>query len=329
MPAPVRRSMLPFLAFLALFYCMYPLLARSVGGAFHNLGDHWPIAVAMSFGSFFAGATPVGGGSVAFPILVMLLDQPVAIGREFSWAIQSLGMTAAALFVIGKQRPINARFLLWACVGSHFAAPPVYLFIIPHASPLLARLVFASLWCGFGLFVLGRLLRRAPSHSAEPAESQHPAELIGIGAIAAMVACLIGGGADMVAFCYLTLRCRTDARIAIPTAMMLMAANSIIALTTALASRGIDPGVWPLWLAAAPIVVIGAPVGAWIVTRVPRSWILCVVALLCIAQFLGNCRDQSLPPHAALMACAGVAVVVILLTLISRRPQEYARRATP
>jgi len=39
----------------------------------------------------------MGGGSVGFPILVLLLGEPARLGRDFSFAVQSLGMGCAAL----------------------------------------------------------------------------------------------------------------------------------------------------------------------------------------------------------------------------------------
>ena len=65
------------------------LAFRPAGG---DVRSHWPIAVAMAIGSYFAGSTPLGGGTVRFPILVLLLGLPVALGRDFGFATQSVGM---------------------------------------------------------------------------------------------------------------------------------------------------------------------------------------------------------------------------------------------
>ena len=47
------------------------------------IGEHWGIAAAMAAGSYVAGSTPMGGGTVGFPVLVLLFDQSGAIGRRY------------------------------------------------------------------------------------------------------------------------------------------------------------------------------------------------------------------------------------------------------
>ena len=54
--------------------------------------------------------------------------------------------------------------------------------------------------------------------------------------------------------------------------------------TKALAS-GVEPGTFENWIAAAPVVALGAPLGAWIVDKVGRVPTLLFVSLLCLAQF--------------------------------------------
>ncbi|MEL0061747.1 MAG: hypothetical protein VW711_16445, partial [Verrucomicrobiales bacterium] len=58
---PVKRNF--FSIWLTLFYAgwMVCILAE---GHVNELYAHWPIALAMSLGSYFAGSTPMGGGTV-------------------------------------------------------------------------------------------------------------------------------------------------------------------------------------------------------------------------------------------------------------------------
>jgi hypothetical protein len=57
------------------------------GNHWQTLREHWGIAVAMAAGSYVAGSTPMGGGTVGFPILVLLFHQSPELGRDFSFAV--------------------------------------------------------------------------------------------------------------------------------------------------------------------------------------------------------------------------------------------------
>src|SRR6266853_3155161 len=57
--------------------------------------QHWPMSIVMILGSLVAGSTPMGGGTVAFPILVLWFHQPASDARTFGLIVQALGMTSA------------------------------------------------------------------------------------------------------------------------------------------------------------------------------------------------------------------------------------------
>lgn len=317
-----RRSLAPFLIWLAVFYVAWAawLTWRQ---QWADAAERWPTALAMVLGSFFAGATPVGGGSVAFPILTLLLGELPALGRSFSFAIQSLGMTTAALYAWCTARPIAGRFLRAAAPGALVGTPIGCIILGPQPPDVLIRILFAVVWAGFGLAALTHL-RRAVSGHAHPPDNPLAAFLIGLIGGAA-VASIIGAGLDMLAFAYLVLIRRVDPRIAVPTGMMLMACASVSGLATTAAIGGITPGTPAHWIAAAPVVVIGAPLGVLAVMIVPRRLIMGTVAVLCVGQFAWMCAQQRLPmaqvalAAAAAAAIAGVIHVAGLIATRSRR----------
>ena len=52
------------------------------------------MSLTMIFGSLVAGSTPVGGGAVAFPVMVLFIKLSAEDGRDFSLMIQSVaGLT--------------------------------------------------------------------------------------------------------------------------------------------------------------------------------------------------------------------------------------------
>ena len=95
-----RRSLI-FPCWLATFYLVW--LAIVIWGELgSNIQQHWGIAAAMAAGSYVAGSTPMGGGTVGFPVLVLLFDHSGAMGRDFAFAIQSIGMVSASIYILTR-----------------------------------------------------------------------------------------------------------------------------------------------------------------------------------------------------------------------------------
>ena len=104
-------------AYVGAFYVVWLILAFGFG-YWEQVKAHWPMAVVMIFGSVVAGSTPMGGGTVAFPFLVLVFGLPPNLGRNFGLAIQALGMTSAMIFILCRRTPIQLRMLIWSSVGA-------------------------------------------------------------------------------------------------------------------------------------------------------------------------------------------------------------------
>lgn len=76
----------------------------SANQAWSNVFDFWPIGLAMVLGSFVAGSTPLGGGVVAFPVAVMVLNFSSTQSRDVSVLVQSVGMSAASFLLVATKR---------------------------------------------------------------------------------------------------------------------------------------------------------------------------------------------------------------------------------
>ena len=55
-----------------------------------TFGQFYIMSITMIFGSLVAGSTPVGGGAVAFPVMVLFIKLSAEDGRDFSLMIQSV-----------------------------------------------------------------------------------------------------------------------------------------------------------------------------------------------------------------------------------------------
>ncbi len=102
--APRKQPLWVWFLWLAGFYTVWAWLVFGEG----RWGDakaHWP----MALGSYVAGSTPMGGGTVGFPILVLLFGMPATLGRDFSFAVQSIGMVSAAIFILARRQTVAWR----------------------------------------------------------------------------------------------------------------------------------------------------------------------------------------------------------------------------
>jgi uncharacterized membrane protein YfcA len=144
------------------------------------------------------------------------------------------------------------------------------------------------------------------------------------------VASITGVGVDMMLYMVLVLLCHADLKIAIPTSVILMAFTSVVGATTKLILGDIQPGTFENWLAAAPVVAIGAPLGALVVSKIGRRPTLWLVSLLCVIQFIWTLYHERSILTVTYTIAALAAVVLFLLVFqdLYRRGCRMARRQT-
>jgi uncharacterized membrane protein YfcA len=277
----------PFLLWLAAFYAVWLYLVHSEG-RWPELLEHWGIAVAMALGSYVAGSTPMGGGTVGFPILVLLFDEPAQLGRDFGFAIQSIGMVSATVFILCRRQPLEWPMLRAAMAGSLLGTPLGILWVAPVVPGVAIKVLFAVVWASFGVLHFYRGREITAHHGIIPTNLRFDTVAgLAVGFLCGLtVASITGVGIDMVLYVVLVLVCHADLKIAIPTSVIVMAFTSVVGIVTKLLLGDVQPGVYVNWLVAAPIVALGAPLGAFIVHRIGRESTLMVVSVLCVAQFV-------------------------------------------
>ncbi|MDH3706974.1 MAG: sulfite exporter TauE/SafE family protein [Acidimicrobiia bacterium] len=287
-----------------------------VTGLLGRAVDHWAAALTMLFGSFLAGSSPEGGGAVAFPVLTKGLHVPGEVARTFGLAIQAVGMSMAMATIVLLRRPMHLRAL--ATAGA--AAVVGFLGSValwgegdevfwPSAVPTpWIKAIFS--------IVLGTTALLMVHHDRAPATEpptrwtgRHTAALVAVGLAGGFLSSLTGTGANIAVFLFLVVLVGVDARIALPTAIGVMTAVSVVGLAlfgvadgqldvTVAGDRVVAVGGEPvdlaaseadllgLWLAAVPIVVWGAPLGSWLASRVTERTLLRFVAALAAFEVL-------------------------------------------
>jgi uncharacterized membrane protein YfcA len=242
----------------------------------------------------------MGGGTVGFPILVLLFDMPGSLGRNFGLAIQSVGMVSASIYILSLKKNVAWGLLRPALLGSFIGTPLGAVFIAPLVPDIWIKLTFAIIWASFGiihLLKMGELINTS-GLSSKWKRGSLPIGLV-VGLLGGIVAAVTGVGIDMLIYAILVLLFRADLKIAIPTSVILMAFTSLIGIMTNIllfrwspAHYPMDPEVFNNWLAAAPVVALGAPFGAYVVSLISRTPTLLLVSLLCIAQFLWTVIEE-------------------------------------
>ncbi|MBM4293106.1 MAG: sulfite exporter TauE/SafE family protein [Deltaproteobacteria bacterium] len=340
--SPPPRPALSALRALPALYAIPVALAYIAYGAWmthtqswHLLAERWHMTLTMVFGSFIAGATPEGGGAVAYPVMTLGFRVPPPVARDFSLLIQSVGMTAASLWILGRRVTIERAYLGLAFAGS---VPGVLLGTLccaDRVSPPYAKLTFVSFWLSFGLalFWINHVRRRAPRPALPPLDRRARLELLAVGLLGGVLSAVYGNGVDICTFAYVTLRHNLSEEVATPTSVLLMASNALLGALLRGAGVGGGGGLsaeaWGFWLACVPVVLVGAPLGAYVTTRLGRLWVAWLLYALILSQLAAALLI--LRPTGALLG-AGVGAFgagALLFSWAARRAFSPAGSAAP
>lgn len=279
--------------------------------AWYLFQGNWLMSVTMAFGSFIAGATSEGGGAVAFPVMTLVFDIPPSIARDFSLMIQSVGMVSAALTILILRTPIVWRAVVLASLGGVFGVVFGIEVIQPMMSPRLVKLFFTSLWLSFAcvLYWASRHAGRQVARDLAPGTNPDIILLLVVGFIGGTVSGIAGSGLDLITFSLLVLYYRTCETVATPTSVVLMA---IISVWAFLWMEGFGSGVaeaaWDYWLVCVPIVVIGAPLGAWFIRNKSREFIARILYTSISCQYIGALLILPMDMRLALFSGSVIAV---------------------
>jgi uncharacterized membrane protein YfcA len=231
---------------------------------FDVLAEHWRVSLTMAFGSLISGATAEGGGAVAFPVFTKVLHIAPADARVFALAIQSVGMSAATLVILARGIRVEWRYLGWASLGGLVGLPLGALLFAPMVSPPMTRMVFTVMQASFALALLALNWRDRACHERLPRCGPAERSVLAVaGFVGGIMTGLVGTGLDILTFSVVVLLFRLSEKVATPTSVVLMAGNSLAGF--ALYGWGLGsftPEIRDWWLAAVPVVVLGAPIGA-------------------------------------------------------------------
>lgn len=274
----------------------------------------WMVTLTMVFGSMVAGATSEGGAAVAFPILTLVMGVLPSIARDFSFLIQSVGMTAAAFSILYMGIKIEYKSVIYCTIGGVAGVILGLEKVAPRLTPPYSKMYFVCIWFAFAvsLFWLNfyhdrKVFNSVPSWeqgvifkkvlfrtnwahcpSIDLVVNWKAIVLLCFGILGGIFSSMSGSGLDICSFAVLALFFRVSERIATPTSVVLMGINTVVAfLYREYQMNEVDPEAYRLWLVCIPVVVVGAPLGAIMSSHFHREVLSWMIYLTDSVQLIG------------------------------------------
>ncbi len=333
----------------------------TANGHWGRVTDRWIAALTMVFGSIVAGSTPQGGGAIAFPVFTKILEVPATVARSFSLCIQTIGMGTAASAIVISGRKVDwhsIRLLTPSAIIGFLASAwligqPDEVFWPSTLPGPYVKVTFTIVVAAMALVVWLSSRSWVNERIDELANdsAQATSLLIGAGLAGGVASFLVGSGADVFTYLGLVALLGLSAGIGVPTSVVVMAIVSTVGFVlfgvidgqlsielgatgevVAVGGQVLDQplpadryDLYGLWLAAAPVVGFGAPLGSWAASKVSDNTLAKIVVGLALIEvvttgiFLSELRtDRAL----ALYAVIGLAVFSAGLTVVFKRRHE-------
>lgn len=334
------------------------LVAVTGFGLWSRVAEHWVAAFTMVFGSFVAGATPQGGGAVAFPVFTKGLGIPAETARSFGLCIQAVGMGTAALSIVINRRTVEWRAAATGAVVGSMAFVATLLAFGDRSAPFwpidlpgsYVKVTFTLVVLAMGVVVVigSRIPIRSVSAELPPLNHRLRVALVVSAVLGGVASALVGSGADVMVYLFVVVLFGVKADVGVPTSVVTMAAVSVVGfvvlglidgqlgidvdqagqvtavggetLEQALPSRQAD--LFGMWLAAAPVVAWGAPFGAFVASRLSSAALVRLAVVLSLGEVVSTILFlEPLRSDRGLQvfAVVGALVSVSSLTLIAAR----------
>ena len=251
--------------------------------------DYWFMSLTMAFGSFIAGASAEGGGAVAFPVMTLIFKIPAEVARNFGLAIQSLGMTMASLLIFFRGTKVEHKYLWLTSAGGALGIFLGTWYLVPVIPGPFAKMLFVTFWLSFGLvlFYVNEIYKR---HTVDTLPHFSPFEkvtIVVVGIIGGTLSSLLGSGLDIFSFAYVTMRYHLSEKVATPTSVVIMGLNSVVGFFIHyFIIKDFGTEEFNYWLVCIPVVIFGAPIGAYFINNKTRGFISKFLYLIILVQFV-------------------------------------------
>ncbi|MDY7102585.1 MAG: sulfite exporter TauE/SafE family protein [Actinomycetota bacterium] len=216
------------------------LVSVTAAGLWPRVVDNWAASITMVAGSVVAGATPQGGGAVAFPVFTKAIEVPADVARTFSLCIQAVGMGTASAWIVIRRRAVH-----WRAVA--IAAPTAAIGMVaglvllgrpdePYWPSVLpgpyVKVTFTAVVVTMA--AVSWLAYRRPLVEREVRLPLRSASSIGLVVGAALVgglaSSLVGSGSDVLLYLGIVVVLGLAPEVGVPTSVVVMATVSVVGL---------------------------------------------------------------------------------------------------
>jgi uncharacterized protein len=284
--------------------------------ALQAMANNWQVSLTMVFGSLVGGGTSEGGGAVGFPVLTKVLAVPADQARLFSFAIQSVGMGCATISIVRNRVPLEWRAIRFGAPAAMLGVFGSAVFLAPQLGGPTVRLLFTAILVGLGLALF--ISRRfAPNRrdGIEICGRGELAALVGAGLVGGMLSGVAAVGENTIMFALLVLGFRVCERVVTPTTVVLLTVVTWTGFATHLfVMRDFNGHVVDMWLAAVPVVAVGAPAGALLCTRMSRDVIVRILYVLISVEFTSTLLLVPMPNGQGVIF--GIAIAAFCLICV-------------
>eukprot|EP00435_Cladocopium_sp_Y103_P068287 s265_g31.t1 len=342
---PRWRHFLPAMVVYPLWF--YVMLKQDVW--METFGKFYIMSLTMIFGSLVAGSTPVGGGAVAFPVMVLFIKLSAEDGRDFSLMIQSVGMSSASFLILYAKRHLcHFWLIMWMTIS---AVPGLILGLEVATSSRITALGFTTAVSCFAIaFFYHRECTRQDARDGSRTESQAveawdllrfdlessigwrrvpftflPWLLTALACVFGMaggfLTAKLGSGADMLAYIFGILwnslvpkEAQMSENMLTASSVVIMAICSVLGTCLRMLTAEISHEVMLCWAACVPVVVLGAPLGSMLLSPSSTKFLRRCFYLFVLLQFISMGVFQL---KADLVAWTVVLIAVLITSLVS------------
>jgi uncharacterized membrane protein YfcA len=273
------------------------------------------------FGSAVAGFTPEGGGAVAFPILSLYFNITPPAARDFSLAIQSIGMVSAAIWILTRKGHDLRTF---RHIPFYAAVNMLGFVCMTAIAGAIAFKTIQMLFVSLALaFIVAYLISRGRGtvDNVELTDSRFVTFTI-FSFIGGCASAMFGTGSDMLIYIALTCYYGMKEKISTDISIVLMAVITVFGIAyRGLFLDAVHPDVYLMWLAAAPVVLFFAPLGNVLLGWVRKEVMLyTVLAMNAVNYFYFMSKNLNMLMPTVLTLSTFICLFIISFWVRKQRP---------